>query len=76
MDDLTWTTSSYSGDTSLCVEVGWRTPSRSGPNGGQCVEAALCMCGVKVRDTKDRSRAAIAVGPDAWRLFLTGLAGV
>ncbi len=48
--------------------VTWRTSSYSGGNGGQCVEVAT-SARVLVRDTKDRTGAVLAFGPDAWREF-------
>jgi Domain of unknown function (DUF397) len=48
--------------------VTWRTSSYSGSNGGQCVEVAVSSR-VLVRDTKDRTVAVLAFGPNAWREF-------
>jgi hypothetical protein len=48
--------------------VTWRTSSYSGSNGGQCVEVATAGL-VLVRDTKDRTGAVLAFGPNAWREF-------
>jgi Domain of unknown function (DUF397) len=50
--------------------VTWRTSSYSGGNGGQCVEVAASGR-VLVRDTKDRTGAALAFTPQAWREFAT-----
>jgi hypothetical protein len=46
-----------------------RKPSYSGSNGGDCVEVGGGGPAVAVRDTKDRTGAALAFGPDAWRQF-------
>jgi hypothetical protein len=46
----------------------WRTSSYSNV-GGECVEAATAGGVVGVRDTKDRSGAMLAFGPDAWQRF-------
>lgn len=49
----------------------WRTSSRSGSNGGACVEVADNLPGVVgVRDSKDRSGPTLAFAPDSWRAFL------
>jgi hypothetical protein len=79
-DDLdvsraTWRTSSHSNDGGACVEVGaaWRTSSRSGPNGGQCVEvAADTGMQVLVRDTKQHGQGQVHRFTAAeWREFTT-----
>ena len=52
----------------------WRKSTRSGNNGGSCVEVADNLPGrVLVRDTKDRDGGTLSFGPDAWRAFV-GLA--
>ncbi|MGV9213487.1 DUF397 domain-containing protein [Micromonospora sp. RB23] len=49
----------------------WRTSTRSGGNGGNCVEVADNLPGVVlVRDSKDRDGATLVFGPDAWRGFV------
>ncbi|MET8353937.1 MULTISPECIES: DUF397 domain-containing protein [unclassified Micromonospora] len=49
----------------------WRKSSRSGGNGGSCVEVADNLPGVVlVRDTKDRSGGTLAFAPTAWRAFV------
>ncbi|MFI6760888.1 DUF397 domain-containing protein [Micromonospora sp. NPDC050417] len=49
----------------------WRKSSRSGNNGGSCVEVADNLLGVVlVRDTKDRDGGTLTVAPDAWRAFV------
>jgi Domain of unknown function (DUF397) len=51
----------------------WRKSSRSGGNGGQCVEVARNLPGVvAVRDSKDPAGPALAFSPDAWAAFLHG----
>lgn len=70
-----WRTSSYSGGNGGCVEVaftGWRTSSRSGGN-GDCVEVATGGELVGVRDSKDRTGPVLAVRPEQWSAFLTGV---
>ncbi|MFG1847354.1 DUF397 domain-containing protein [Micromonospora carbonacea] len=52
----------------------WRKSTRSGNNGGACVEVADNLPGVVlVRDTKDRAGGTLAFMPDAWVGFV-GLA--
>ncbi|MGN9809091.1 DUF397 domain-containing protein [Micromonospora sp. BQ11] len=52
----------------------WRTATRSGASGGNCVEVADNLTGVVlVRDSKDRDRGTLAFGPAAWRAFVTGV---
>jgi hypothetical protein len=49
--------------------LSWRKSSRSGNNGGDCVEVADAARTVRVRDTKDRAGAVLAFTPAAWRAF-------
>lgn len=70
-----WKTSSYSGmQADQCVEAAgaWRTSSYTSAT-GQCVETAVGSRGVRVRDTKDRSRKGLAVSRSAWDGFIGGL---
>lgn len=53
--------------------LNWRTSSRSGNNGGQCVEVAGTAAVVLVRDTKDRSGQTIAFTTEAWERFTASL---
>ncbi|WP_433539217.1 DUF397 domain-containing protein [Micromonospora sp. CA-249363] len=49
----------------------WRKSTRSGNNGGSCVEVADNLPGVVlVRDTKDRDGGTLAFAPQAWRGFV------
>ncbi|MFG1678179.1 DUF397 domain-containing protein [Micromonospora sp. NPDC049282] len=49
----------------------WRKSSRSGSNGGACVEVADNLPGVVgVRDSKDPSGPALAFAPASWRAFV------
>ncbi|GIG91271.1 DUF397 domain-containing protein [Plantactinospora endophytica] len=49
----------------------WRKSTRSGNNGGNCVEVASNLPGVVgVRDSKDRQGPVLAFAPDAWRAFV------
>ncbi|MEH1015760.1 DUF397 domain-containing protein [Micromonospora sp. CPCC 206060] len=59
------------------TDAQWRTSTRSGTNGGSCVEVADNLPGVVlVRDSKDRSGGTLTVDPAAWRAFVAGLAGL
>jgi hypothetical protein len=52
----------------------WRKSTRSGPDGGNCVEVADNLPGVvAVRDSKDPSGPALTFGPAAWRAFVSGV---
>ncbi|WFE31477.1 DUF397 domain-containing protein [Micromonospora sp. WMMD975] len=49
----------------------WRTSTRSGSNGGACVEVADNLPGVVgVRDSKDPSGPALTFAPASWRVFV------
>jgi hypothetical protein len=52
--------------------LSWRKSSRSGNNGGQCVEVAAAGR-VLVRDSKDPDGARLAFAPTAWRAFAAGI---
>jgi hypothetical protein len=49
----------------------WRKSTRSGSNGGNCVEVADNLPGlVAVRDSKDPTGPALTFSPTAWTTFL------
>ncbi|MEU7565560.1 DUF397 domain-containing protein [Streptomyces fradiae] len=48
----------------------WFKSSHSAGDGGQCVEVAVRPARVHVRDSKDTTRAALAVEPTAWAAFV------
>jgi Domain of unknown function (DUF397) len=48
-------------------EPRWRKPSRSGANGGNCVEVGQPAEGIAVRDTKNRDGAELRFSASAWR---------
>jgi len=49
----------------------WRKSTRSGTNGGSCVEVADNVPAVVlVRDSKDRQGPVLTFDPDAWRTFV------
>ncbi|MEV4829478.1 DUF397 domain-containing protein [Micromonospora sp. NPDC049257] len=53
----------------------WRKSTRSGGNGGECVEVADNLPGiVAVRDSKDPTGPALTFTPAAWATF-TGRVG-
>ncbi|MET8043244.1 DUF397 domain-containing protein [Micromonospora sp. NPDC005215] len=50
----------------------WRKSTRSGSNGGNCVEVADNFPGVVlVRDTKDRDGGVLTFSAAAWRGFVS-----
>ncbi|WP_432899706.1 DUF397 domain-containing protein [Micromonospora matsumotoense] len=52
----------------------WRKSTRSGPDGGNCVEVADNLSGVViVRDSKDPSGPVLAFDPYSWRAFVAGM---
>jgi hypothetical protein len=52
----------------------WRKASRSGNNGGNCVEVARNLPGVvAVRDSKDPHGAKLVFTPDEWQAFTAGV---
>jgi hypothetical protein len=51
----------------------WRKSTRSGSNGGECVEVADNLPGlVAVRDSKDPAGPVLIFGPAHWASFLAG----
>ncbi|MEV0870666.1 DUF397 domain-containing protein [Streptomyces sp. NPDC049950] len=50
--------------------LGWFKSSYSAGDGGQCIEIAAGVGVVHVRDSKDTTRAALAVEPTAWAAFV------
>ncbi|MFD1496597.1 DUF397 domain-containing protein [Streptosporangium lutulentum] len=52
----------------------WRKSSRSGSNGGQCVEVATNLPGaVAVRDSKDPGGPKLLLTPAGWQSFVGGV---
>jgi Domain of unknown function (DUF397) len=48
----------------------WRKSSRSGDNGGNCVEVARNLPGiVAIRDSKDPDGPKLAFSPEDWQTF-------
>lgn len=53
--------------------LNWRKSSRSGNNGGDCVEVAGAARVILVRDTKNRDGHLLKVPADAWASFTASL---
>ncbi|MGI5215584.1 DUF397 domain-containing protein [Plantactinospora sp. CA-290183] len=52
----------------------WRKSTRSGDNGGECVEVADNLTDiVAVRDSKDQAGPALAFRPYTWSAFVRGV---
>lgn len=51
-------------------ESAWFKSSYSTGSGGECVEVAVGIGAVRVRDSKDTTRAALALEPTAWTEFV------
>lgn len=51
----------------------WRKSTRSGGNGGACVEVAELPGGVAVRDSKDPAGPVLRLSRSEWRAFLDSL---
>ncbi|MFI2640617.1 DUF397 domain-containing protein [Streptomyces sp. NPDC018610] len=51
-------------------QLTWRRSSYSSEEGGECVEVAATPARIHVRDSKDTTRAALAVDPTAWTEFV------
>lgn len=55
----------------------WRKSTKSGNNGGDCVEVADNLPGVvAVRDSKDPTGPVLAFTPSAWQAFVADIAEV
>ncbi|MCP9943864.1 DUF397 domain-containing protein [Streptomyces somaliensis] len=52
------------------TELAWFKSSYSGSQGDSCVEVAIAERALHVRDSKDVTRPAFAVGCDGWGLFV------
>jgi hypothetical protein len=52
----------------------WRKSTRSGDNGGACVEVARNLPGIiAVRDSKNPDGSALIFTSDEWRAFIAGV---
>ncbi|SFL28123.1 DUF397 domain-containing protein [Streptomyces pini] len=57
------------------TELGWFKSSYSSAQGDDCVEVAVTGQAVHVRDSKDISRPAFAVGREGWGRFVRHITG-
>ncbi|MEU6536687.1 DUF397 domain-containing protein [Streptomyces sp. NPDC047000] len=57
------------------TELAWFKSSYSGSQGDDCVEVAMSDQAVHVRDSKDVSRPAFAVGRGRWDTFVRFASG-
>ncbi|MFP8884249.1 DUF397 domain-containing protein [Streptomyces mangrovi] len=57
------------------TELAWFKSSYSGTQGDNCVEVAVTEQAVHVRDSKDVSRPAFAVGREGWGRFVRHITG-
>jgi hypothetical protein len=49
----------------------WKKSTRSGPNGGQCVEVAVTASNIiRVRDSKTEVGPQLQFSPSAWKEFI------
>nr|BFD81398.1 DUF397 domain-containing protein [Streptomyces sp. Xyl84] len=48
----------------------WHKSSYSSEEGGECIEVAATPARIHVRDSKDATRAPLAVNPTAWTEFV------
>jgi hypothetical protein len=53
----------------------WFKSSYSGAEGGDCVEVAASPQAIHVRDSKDTARPGLAIGQDAWEIFVAYTVG-
>ena len=51
----------------------WRKSSRSGGGGGECVEVAVGVEQVGIRDSKNPAAGELTVSPAAWTAFIAGV---
>lgn len=59
------------------TDAQWRKSTKSGNNGGDCVEVADNLPGVvAVRDSKDPAGSTLTFTPMAWRAFVAQVAKV
>jgi hypothetical protein len=58
----------------MTSKLAWRKPSRSGGQGGNCVEVARNLPGiVAVRDSKNPHGPVLPLSPDEWARFTAHL---
>jgi hypothetical protein len=54
----------------VATELAWFKSTHSSGEGGDCVEVAICLHTVHVRDSKDTNCPSVVVGSEAWSTFL------
>lgn len=56
-------------------QLRWFKSSHSGSGGGDCVEVAIAVEAVHVRDSKDTARPALSVSKASWEAFAVLVGG-
>ncbi|MEU6733855.1 DUF397 domain-containing protein [Streptomyces physcomitrii] len=51
-------------------ELSWFKSSYSGTQGDNCIEVAIAREAIHIRDSKDTTRPAFSVAPQAWAQFV------
>lgn len=54
------------------ISQDWKKSSRSGGNGGNCVEVRRHGQAIQVRDSKDRGGPVLTFTPAEWEAFIGG----
>jgi hypothetical protein len=57
------------------VNSTWKKSTRSGGNGGQCVEVRTHAGNIQVRDSKDPTGPVLVFTPAEWDAFVAGAKG-
>lgn len=57
----------------MTSDLAWRKSSRSGGQGGECVEVATRPGAIVIRDSKDPHGSILIVSKDEWASFITRL---
>ena len=57
----------------MSTDLKWVKSSYSGDQGGECVEVAKGPAAIRVRDSKDTARPALAASPASWSAFVADL---
>lgn len=53
--------------------INWRKSSRSGNNGGDCIEVGSEPDIVGIRDSKNRAGGHLAISPQQWTRFVASI---
>ncbi|OLT13993.1 hypothetical protein BJF79_19360 [Actinomadura sp. CNU-125] len=59
-------------DKADTVHTSWRKSTRSSGN-GECVEVSVLTANIGVRDSKAPDAGYLALAPDTWAAFVTGV---